>query len=598
MAVNPLLGISTVRLMGLSSGLDTDAIIKQSLKIQQLKIDSQMRSRTLLEWKQQSLNNIGNDLTEFRRSYLTAMGQNAMRQSGVYNTTIATAIGKNANAVTVATTINSSTGTLRIGQIASLARNTSASTAGGASKSGEGFKLTDKLGDILMAQREIGFDNNDEATITVNGTEITIESADDATTLQSKLAGAGISFGPFGTPPNEVYIDRIDINVNGKNVTLQNTDDAKDLIAKVNAASSQAYTASGRINFDINGKANFRINGTLIEINRDMTIDDMIKKVNGSNAGVTMSYDRMSDKFNIESNKAGDTMLSVWGLEALGIADGEYQNGSLARVMINGEWIEKDSNTFEYRGAKITLNYTTEAGEEDTVVTFKRDATEAIDKIRGFIDAYNTIISKLESIVREKKTSSEAKYTPLTDEEKSVMSEKQIEEWEAIAKKGLLRNDAGVQSLTNSLRGMLFEQVKSAGLSPSQIGLTTGRYDSGTGGQIILDEDRLREALESDPERVMNVFMGGVDDEISAGRGLLWRMEDIMTGYINGTQSRTIDSLENSIKKANEQMEKLQLKMYEEEERLYKKFAAMETALSKIQSQSDWLTAMLESGKK
>ena len=75
-------------------------------------------------------------------------------------------------------------------------------------------------------------------------------------------------------------------------------------------------------------------------------------------------------------------------------------------------------------------------------------------------------------------------------------------------------------------------------------------------------------------------------------------MDDIMAGYINGTQSRTIDSLENSIIKANEQMEKLRLKMYEEEERLYRKFAAMETALSKIQSQSDWFTAMLDSTNK
>ena len=601
MAINPLLRTSTVRLMGLSSGLDTDTIIKQSLRLQQMKIDSQLRSRTLFEWKQQSLNSIADELTDFRRSYLTVMGPNAMRLSSVYNTTIATVSGKNAGAVTVTTTVNSSTGTIRIGQIASLAKNTSATTAGGASKSGDGFKLTDKLGDIIVNKREIGFDAGGEIKVTVKArdnslTELTLREDFTAADLQDELATAGISFGPFGTPP--VYIDRIDININGKDITIRDTDDAQALVAKVNAASSQDYTASGRINFDMDGRANIRINGVVIGLNRDMTIDDMLNKVNESKAGVIMSYDRMSDKFTVESNKAGDTAMSVWGLGAFGIADGTYQNGSLAKVMINGEWVEKDSNTFDFRGAKITLNYMTEAGDEDTVVTFKRDATETIDKIKGFIDAYNTIFSKLESLIKERKTGTEVTYKPLTDEEKSVMSDKQIEEWEAIAKKGILRSDAGIQNLLNNLRGALFEKVASAGLSPSQIGLSTGRWDSGMGGQIVLDEVKLREALEKDPERVMNVFMGGADDEVSAGKGLLWRMEDIMTGYINGTQSRTIDSLESSIKKANEQMEKLQLKMYEEEERLYQKFAAMETALSKIQSQSDWFSAMLDSSNK
>ena len=57
-----------------------------------------------------------------------------------------------------------------------------------------------------------------------------------------------------------------------------------------------------------------------------------------------------------------------------------------------------------------------------------------------------------------------------------------------------------------------------------------------------------------------------------------------------------MQNLENSIRRVNEQMEKLTMKMYAEEDKLYKMFAAMETAMSNIQSQGDWFNAMLGFG--
>ena len=699
MAINSFYASSPIRLMGMSSGLDTDAIIKQMMMLHQMKIDSQMRSRTLLEWRQQSLTDIKTELTDFKRSYLTVLGQNAMRVANIYNSTIATVSGKNKEAVTVATTTGASAGVIKIGEIMSLAKNTSISTIGDASRYGDGFKLSDKLGDIRVATNDVKFDENNEATvevemtrmkndsgvltpvtlkenitltkgmsafdlretlrdtfqgeftgkgidsslvdftedmdIKVNGRELTLTTTDDAVKLLDKLNGLDaykdIAFDSSSKLSITVNGKALEINsgwdetaisnalksvgvnynsagkayanINGYEVSLSaGDDDADGLVKKINDAGTYA-SKQGQLGFDQNGLKNIRINGVSITLNKDMTIDDMLKKINSSNAGVTMSYDRMADKFTIESNKQGASDLNVWGMGAFGITDGTYNNGSKAKVMINDKWEEYETNTFEIRGAKITLNYTTSsatynASEDDITVTFKRDSTEAVEKIKTFVDSYNVIINKLENMLRETKNSSERKYTPLTDEEKSLMSEKQVEDWEAIARKGLLRNDAGIQSLINSLRGALFETVTDAGLSPTQIGLSTGRWDSGTGGQIIIDEDRLRAALESDPEKVMNVFMGGAESSQSAGRGLLWRMEDLMNGYMNGSQDSTLNNLENSIRKSNEQMEKLQLKMYEEEEKLYRKFSAMETALSKIQSQTDWFSAMLDATKK
>ena len=716
MAVNPINNYSKLRLMGLSSGMDTDTIIKQMLQLHQRRIDTRFRARTQFEWKQEALTNVGNLLTDFRWKYLTVMGPDAMRLSSVYNSTVASINGKNKDAISVQTTINSPTGTMKIGEIASLAKTTSVSTTGNASRSGEGFKPTDKLGDILLSNGEIKFGYDGVAKLNINGTNIELNKAElaaarasgqyeanrtesDGTVTTQTFAvnndidyinakiwenrGSLISFQErlvpgttyyelmiegrnpnSGGPPYavteidftnyalwgltftngvadfdirvngaDVWVDLNEMNsliadpgsginnsfdylnslisaeggfpviyhagefvgddythatINGKDVVVQKNDSAENIFANTNDISRW-------IKFDENGKFNFRINGVLIELNKNMTIDDMLREVNDSSAGVKMSYDRLGDMFTVENKKTGASDLTVWGMEAFGISNGTYNNGSLARVMINGEWLEKDSNDFNYRGVVITLNSTTGpvAPGEETIVTLKRDAAEPVAKIKSFIDEYNALIKKLEDMLNEKKSGKETSYGPLTDEEKALMTEKQIADWEAVAKKGLLRNESGLQNMIFSLRNSLYESIKSAGLSPADIGIKTGSYYDGTGGQIILDESKLKAALEADPERVMDVFMGGSESTNSSDRGLLWRIDDIMRGYTNGSQSVTIGSLENSIRRENEQIDKLQKKMYDEEERLYLKFAAMETALSKLQEQSDWFTSML-----
>jgi flagellar hook-associated protein 2 len=441
-----------------------------------------------------------------------------MMQKSVYNSTAVSVTGKNADAVTIKTSMDAVTGTLTIGKIESLAKGASASSAGGVSESGSGFLLSAKLGDITFRSGE-------------------------------------------------------------------------------------------KLQFDIDGKTTISINDKSIELSENDTITSMINKINNSGANVTMSYDRLSDKFTLESKNIGGTLTSdlqrlddgnFFNLLGLDDSSGSIRSdGAKARVQINGEWVTSDTNTFDFRGIKITLNRTTNGTvnnigdpDEDIKVTLKRDTTEAVDRIKSFVDAYNSIIKRIEGLVKERKNITEAAYEPLTKEEKSLMSEKQIEEWEAIAKKGILRNDNGLQSIASSLRNALYENVKSAGLSPSAIGLTTGNFFSGTGGQIVIDENKLRAALEEDPDRVAEVFAG--TDE---NKGLLWRMNSIMGDYLNRSQPVTLKNLEDSIRRANEQMTKMQEKMYAAEDKLYKQFAAMETALSKLQSQGDWMNAMLGIGK-
>ena len=639
MAINPLFRSSPTRMMGLSSGMDTEYIIQQTLRLHQFKIDARMRSKKMLEWKQQSLTGIKDELTSFRRSFLTGLGASAMGNRNTYNSTIATITGKNAGAVSISTTFGSSTGTMKIGQVLSLAKGANATSTSTVSKNGSGFSPSATLASLETAfgAGKINFTNY----------QATVKAQDGTSTTITQDAVDGVSWGPaksvFKVGDTDVEITRtaegiiyngetidfvdgkVDIVVGDETITLtkltdgqiqynENTltfsseaviDNVKLYKVDNGTAGSTQIQNEGKL-LEFVGETTININGEQITLKSNMTISQMMSAVNNSGAGVTMSYDRLQDKFTLESNTVGgSSTLSISdsaggnALSMLGLNQSAVKQGTMAEVYINGEIVSRDTNTFEYRGVNITLNYATTGvstgdpniiNEEDITVSFTRDATEAMNKIMKFIDSYNTIIKKLESLLVERKTGSEVSYKPLTDEEKSKMTDKQIEEWEAIAKKGLLKNDSGIQSMVSSLRNALFETVESAGLSAADIGISTGSYFGGTGGQIVVDEDKLRAALESDPEKVANVFAG-----TDGNKGLVWRMDNIMTDYVSGYQSRSLTSLEDSLKRANEQIDKMTQKMYDEEDKLYRKFAAMETALSKIQSQGDWFAAMLGS---
>jgi len=184
----------------------------------------------------------------------------------------------------------------------------------------------------------------------------------------------------------------------------------------------------------------------------------------------------------------------------------------------------------------------------------------------------------------------------LTDEEKDSMSEKQIEQWEEIAKIGLFYNDNGISSLLSGLRSALYESIEGLGIPPSEIGLRTAAFAKN--GEISLDENILRSALTKNPHQVMNVFMqrSSSTDSATAKKenGLLVRINNLMNTYIKGPGDISADSpIVSSLRKESRKIEEMEKKMNAMQEKLYLKYAAMEEAMSKIQSQSNWLASML-----
>ena len=326
-------------------------------------------------------------------------------------------------------------------------------------------------------------------------------------------------------------------------------------------------------------------------------INDVINEINASAAGVRMSYSNLKKGFQITTTATGsESSLVIANTKgnafsavdsAFGIAEGTV-NGQDAILNIEGIEVVRSGNAFTIDGISYSLQEAT-----DTPVSFRveRDIDSVMDKITQFIDAYNTLVSDLQAKLDEEVHRA---YDPLTDTQRESLSDSQEEQWEELAKSGLLHSDNNVSFLLNTMRTAFYTQVEGMGSAPSDIGLNTGAYYQK--GQIIVDEAALRSALENNPEEVISMFTKqstaeDVTDKYNQS-GLVTRISDAFLQYTQQTTSISMDSLERQIGDAEDRIDALMDRMTQREEALWKKFTAMETALATMNSQSSWLQSI------
>ena len=110
-------------------------------------------------------------------------------------------------------------------------------------------------------------------------------------------------------------------------------------------------------------------------------------------------------------------------------------------------------------------------------------------------------------------------YEPLTDEDKADMSESAIKAYEEKAKAGLLFGDRDLSNLYSQLT----KALNVPGLE--SIGITQTYVDGQT--TLTLDENKFKEALEDDMDKVVEVFTG----DGNSSKGLMEGMKTTMDTY-------------------------------------------------------------------
>ncbi len=326
------------------------------------------------------------------------------------------------------------------------------------------------------------------------------------------------------------------------------------------------------------------------------TITENTTKINGynaklasDNAGVIAEVeDIMVEKADYAAKVKNGTVIVTGSAKKI--------DGKNAKFTLNGADFESDSNETTVNGITLTMTDVTEAGKPVTF-TLTNDTQAVYDTIKGFVKKYNEILKEMNDLYY---ADSARGYDPLSDDEREAMTDDQIEKWEKKIKDSLLRRDSTLGSLTGAMKNALLTSVEVDGkrYSLSSFGVGTSSIYTERGLLHIKgdsedtlyasDTNKLMAALEDDPDTVMQVFSG-------VAKNLYKTMQDKMkkTSLSSALTFYNDVYMKNQIIAYNKQISKDEEKLTDLEDKYYKQFAAMETAMAKMQSQQNSLSAYL-----
>lgn len=393
-----------------------------------------------------------------------------------------------------------------------------------------------------------------------------------------------------------------------KNSTMQ----SKEITGAVGKSSDKTLAELGingtKLKIDaIDENGNFK-EGKELTFSSTDKLSDVLSKIN-KETGVNAFFDSKTGKIAMTSKNGGETgnnnEIVVSGNLGTGLGfDGQtVKSGQNAKFNINGLEMTSSNNKVDVNGFEFTLK---EANGKEIDFSSKPDTDAILENIVKFVDDYNKLVDDLNSQIRETKYRD---FKPLSSEEKAAMSEKEIEQWEAKAKSGTLKNDQIVSSMLSDMRSALMGSVEGLG-SLSDIGIGTGKGADAykNNGKLVIDEKKLRAAIDEDPDKVHKLFsQSGAavkPGETTGEQGFALRLRTITDKTVkeiteragSATSTNQSFTLGRNLDQMDKQMVRFENRMKMVEARYWKQFNAMENAIQRANAQSAQLMSSLGGG--
>ena len=352
------------------------------------------------------------------------------------------------------------------------------------------------------------------------------------------------------------------------------------------------------------GRFSLVINNEVITMDTDTeSLEKLVLKINTAIPAIPETASYSDGKFSLTGNldfKGSDPVALEFLTNKLKINSSLAKKGNDAEITLDGVAMQQNSNVFTVSGVTYTLNGLTDAGKSASVV-ITSDIDKTVENVKKFVESYNTMLKKINDELNEAKYKD---YLPLTDEAKKALSADQVKVYEEKAKSGILRRDPILSDLVTKMRNNFNDAV--IGISGSKttatsLGIDTGLGTYKEGGKLYLDETKLKNALNADPDAVYKVF--GTDGVLLTGnqKGVAGRLYDSLKGTMDRisregglTASADYDTKSNlgkEIKDYKTRMTDMTRRLNDMESRYYKQFDAMEKALAKMQKQSSWFSS-------
>jgi flagellar hook-associated protein 2 len=564
----------SIGISGLASGMDIDLMVKNMMSTHQLKIDKLTKEKIRSQWIQEAFHDVNATLARFilDRNKELGVTMNAVRttvnMSSNSLTWLKSAVSSDPSVVAATAGAEALDGRVQI-SVQRLADNWAAASKTALPEAVSGTSLASQFG--LEEGAVIDF------TVTTNKGAIRITSDQHA------------------EPTEGVKLLKIDLNTHSLEDIARN-------LSQADIGITASYDVSIR-RFFLQTSAS----GSYNTINIQDSSTGLGEGISG---------------FMAASGGAGTSLLQMEGSFGQVVSGNDYAGVDALLDIGAAKGITKSSNEFNINGVNYSLKNTGAA-----TVTVSTDVDQAYEKIKAFVDAYNELVDDLNSRIREKPNKD---YLPLIEEEKKAMSDSQIEQWEKKAREGLLYNNAEISRMLYSIRTNIFKEVK--GINPEynslfKIGITTEAYSASSGGKLVIDETRLKTALQEDAGSVRDLLFKAPDLSIKDSKakneeaGIINRIySDIVEGMksiINKagagndailyrkvqttmlldfiTKSSGISIIDRNIIDYEKRLYEMNQRFITTQNRYYRQFDSMEKAISVANSQSQWLSMQLAS---
>ena len=570
---------STISFSGLASGLDTSSWVEALVSVKQQKVTSLQTDLKSKQTVKTTLNDTRSKFTTLRSAIEKLTDAKFGGAMDLFAKNSATSSDTDIFTATATASATRQSYDITVQQLATYTKATSKNAASA-------------VADDNTKLKNLGISDG-TLTAYVNGQKYSVNINDTNTLgdLKAKLAGFGIK-----TDIDENGVLSFSAQNEGDTIHIGATTDSSNLTSLIGLTQQEdgSYkstnslfkaTVASKLTSEDSGfntqikEGTFTIGGATFKITDKTTLSSLISEINNNDDAQAYAFwDDAAGKLSITSKKEGASYVNIEAgtsnfTDVMGFTTSEWNDdgtvksskmytdaqelGKNAQFTINGTKMTSTSNTVtsdisRMNGVTLTLKKasTEESGTSTLKVT--QDTSGLVEAVKSFVSAYNDVLSNVDEVTANgADLHGETSLTSLRNTIRSYATAKNTS------------ND-GVYSLL------------------SEIGISTSSADGNNlnadTNSLTLDEDKLKKALEENPESVKSILTGE--------GGVLTMMEDAVeqslkasVGYFD-VKTSTLDS---DIKKMETKIKKQNTNISTYKAQLEKKFSAMETTIAQMQ---------------
>ena len=565
-----------IKLSGLISGMDTEAMIEELVSAYSTRKDKVFKEQKTLKYKQDAWSELNTKIYGFYTGSLSRM-----QLESNYNLKSTSTSNDSKVSITAGAEAVNGPQELKIKQLAKTSYLT-------------GGKIETTAGGTVAENTSLGAigiekDTKIQVKIGDEIKEITLKADMTIKDLDAELSDMGLNAN-FDAHNGRFFISAKDSGAEADFALLATDKDGMAALNKLGLASSTEGTLAAYQEYLKQNEGNMDVDAANIQY-----ANDMVEYLTILNKDADKRTDAENTRLEQLSSYYGDID-----------SDGATKiDGQDAIIELNGAEFTSTTNSFQINGLTITAKGVT--GEDEIItLTTDTDVDAIYNKIKDFFKEYNELMTEMST---KYNAESAGDYEPLTEEEEEELSETQIEKWEKILSTAALRRDSTLSSVMSSMRTTLSKSYEINGqeYSLSSFGIKTLGYflaEDNEKANFHIDgdaddktssanPDKLRAAIVADPEATIEFFSTIMKDLYKTIDEKMAKSTETKSAFkiYNDKYMKTqYDSYTKKLSDWDDKIENYR-KRYE------KKFSNMEVAMSKLQSQTSAMASFFGTGQ-